>query len=301
MSRKSSNASNRVAPLQDINNHNPPAQPNGVLNAAFSPAQHGFSPAQHGFSPTKHRFSPTKQDIITSKHGSRPGSANSQLRKSAWERAQEQYAQQEKEKTKSRYKTLQVNNEDEILQTTHCLDKEMVAKVFKTKKFTSYKLERLYQRYFFKLNQNNLTVLLAILMVTCVIWIIFHYVGGSTTITKGIILGVILVCFIFGEIFCNRSAFNPFQMTLICYLILVILGVITVLVMVDATPRSASEGVWCTLFFIYMVYTLMPVRMRVSVIGGLSLAVIQIVCAASINHMDQPFLWKQVSIIYSLN
>jgi hypothetical protein len=41
--------------------------------------------------------------------------------------------------------------------------------------------------------------------------------------------------------------------------------------------RSAASGVWCTMFFIYMTYTLLALHLQECVVSGLMLAVTQLV------------------------
>ena len=60
-------------------------------------------------------------------------------------------------------------------------------------------------------------------------------------------------------------------------------------------PRGASEGVWWSVFFIYIIYTLLPVRMRAAVISGLTLSIIHVATTWTANQEDS-FLWKQVGL-----
>jgi hypothetical protein len=45
--------------------------------------------------------------------------------------------------------------------------------------------------------------------------------------------------------------------------------------------RSAASGVWCTMFFIYMTYTLLALHLQECVVSGLLLAVTQLVTIQS--------------------
>ena len=228
----------------------------------------------------------------------RPPTANSQTRKSAWERAQEKY--QEQERLEKRSAGNKVHDDDDVtVISQRCLDRNSIEEIFQSKKFKDVNLESLYQRYFFKLNQYNLSILMGLLTAICVILIVFHYLGGSQSLQKGIILGIIFVTFILLELLCNKNSFNHIQLVIVCYIVLVLLVTMTILVTLDAEPRTASEGVWCTVFFIYMVYIALPIRMRLCVLGGVSLSVIQVACSISKNHTDW-FLWKQVSCGASL-
>ncbi|XP_044141015.1 LOW QUALITY PROTEIN: adenylate cyclase type 6 [Bufo gargarizans] len=67
-----------------------------------------------------------------------------------------------------------------------------------------------------------------------------------------------------------------------------ILGVLMV------SPRSASEGIWWSVFFIYIIYTLLPVRMRAAVLSGVVLSSLHLIISWWLNKNDD-FLWKQLS------
>ncbi|CAH1788216.1 unnamed protein product [Owenia fusiformis] len=223
---------------------------------------------------------------------SRPGTGNSMNRKSAWERAAEEYEQSQIKKKLEKHQK-PVIEEATLIHDSKCFDVQTIRTVFKSKKFKDPRLEKLYQRYFFKWNQNNLTVLMALLAFICLVLIVFHYVGGAITVIKGISLGFIFILFIVMEVLCNRNAFTQLQMNIMKYVIMSMLVCMTLLATIDNDPRSASEGVWCTVFFVYMVYTLVPLRMRLSVLGGIILSVIQVICSVAMNYSDS-YLWKQV-------
>jgi len=172
---------------------------------------------------------------------------------------------------------------------------QTVSKVFRSKKFKSEKLERLYQRYFFRLNQSSLSQLVILLVVVCGVLMAFYYGEGRLVPVYGIVLGVLLSLFVILLFMCNRNSFTQKQLSATCYFLLAAIAVIVVLAVTAADPRIASEAVWITIFCIYLVYTLLPVRMRVAVLSGSVLAVIHTACAGGINREDEGFLWKQVS------
>ena len=122
----------------------------------------------------------------------------------------------------------------------------------------------------------------------------FHYGAGLRTVFKGVFLGLFEVVFVALGILCNRSAFTPKQLRFVCYVLLVLLGAIVIIDVLDTEPRSATAGVWTTVFFIYLIYTLLPVRMRLAVLFGMIYGIIHTACAIGRNSRDD-FLWKQVS------
>jgi adenylate cyclase 5 len=138
-----------------------------------------------------------------------------------------------------------------------------------------------------------LTMLIALVAIMCVILIVFCYMGGSREVTQGLVLGIILLTLIGLEIWTRWAMYNQYQLVIACYVVLALLPVIIMVVSLDADPRTGSAGVWSTIFCISMVYMLLPLRMRLSVIAGFSLAAIHICCTAAMNAADN-YIWKQI-------
>ena len=253
---------------------------NGILKSADQNRSHKKTVFEHLYIKPHVKVSP----IDDVSNGQVPSSTS---RKSAWEKAQE--AQQ----TPSHRRRGTNDSQDDLLYKEKWFEQRTYKHIFKTKRFKDPKLEKLYQRYFFKLNQYNLTILMGVFCVIAVLLIIFYYISGATLPMRGICLGLILVIFIFLEVLCNRSTFDQKQSSLVCYVISLMLCGFVALIAADNDPRSASDSVWCTVLFIYMTYALLPVRMRLAVLGANSLALIHLIIAIARNHQDS-FAWKQV-------
>ncbi|XP_045909829.1 adenylate cyclase type 5 isoform X1 [Micropterus dolomieu] len=170
-----------------------------------------------------------------------------------------------------------------------------VMHIFKSKKFQSEKLERLYQRYFFRLNQSSLTMLMAVLVLVFTVMLGFHCSGGTTrpSVTYVVVFSVAIFLTLILMVVCNRNGFHQDHMWIVCYLVIVVVLVIQVVGVLLVQPRSASEGIWWTVFFIHVIYTLLPVRMRAAVITGVILSAIHVTVSWTLNGMDS-FLWKQI-------
>lgn len=168
-----------------------------------------------------------------------------------------------------------------------------VVRVFQSKKFQSTKLERLYQRYFFRLNQSSLTMLMGVLVVVCGVMLTFHCVHMNLSAAYISVLSVAMALFLVMMVVCNRNGFHQDYMWIVSYLVIGVLIVVQVFGVLMVFPRSASEGVWWTVFFIYIIYTLLPVRMRAAVVSGAVLSVIHVVTAWQLNQEDK-FIFKQV-------
>lgn len=174
--------------------------------------------------------------------------------------------------------------------------KEKMKNVFKTKKFKDQDLEILYKRYFFKQSQQKLTVLMLILILLCIVLTILNYIEDSKTIPLGIILGIIVIFLVGLEIWCNWPTFMPWHLVYLSFVLICVLFVMEVSLIFVVNPRTSSEAVWCAMFFIYMVYTMMPIRMKAAVVGGFGLAVCHVIFTLSRNHEDGSFLIKQVCV-----
>ncbi|KAG7220697.1 hypothetical protein INR49_017811, partial [Caranx melampygus] len=164
--------------------------------------------------------------------------------------------------------------------------------VFQSKKFQSAKLERLYQRYFFRLNQSSLTMLMGVLVVVCGVMLTFHCIHAPPDETYISVLCVAMALFLAMMVVCNRNGFHQDYMWIVSYLVIGVLIVVQVFGVLMVKPRSASEGIWWTVFFIYIIYTLLPVRMRAAVLSGAVLSIIHIVTAWQLNQEDK-FIFKQ--------
>uniref|UniRef100_A0A671TE59 adenylate cyclase n=1 Tax=Sinocyclocheilus anshuiensis TaxID=1608454 RepID=A0A671TE59_9TELE len=161
-----------------------------------------------------------------------------------------------------------------------------LAHVFQSKKFKSAKLERLYQRYFFRLNQSSLTMLMGVLVVVCGVMLAFHCVQGPPDVAFASVLSVAMGLFLALMVVCNRNGFHQDYMWIVSYLVMAVLVVVQVFGLLMVAPPSASEGIWWTVFFIYIIYTLLPVRMRAAVITGAVLSTIHMIMAWRLNYED---------------
>ncbi|XP_058265628.1 adenylate cyclase type 6 [Hemibagrus wyckioides] len=170
-----------------------------------------------------------------------------------------------------------------------------LAHVFQSKQFESAKLERLYQRYFFRLNQSSLTMLMGVLVLVCGLMLTFHcvYRTQDVNVIYVSVLCVAMALFLAMMVVCNRTGFHQDCMWIVSYLVVAVLVVVQAFGVFMVEPRSASEGVWTSVFFVYIIYTLLPVRMTAAVLCGMALSSIHLITAWQLNQEDS-FLWKQL-------
>uniref|UniRef100_A0A8C2EKP0 adenylate cyclase n=1 Tax=Cyprinus carpio TaxID=7962 RepID=A0A8C2EKP0_CYPCA len=189
-------------------------------------------------------------------------------------------------------KSVDLGFEDGSVTAADCWQR--VVRVFQSKKFQSRKLERLYQRYFFRLNQSSLTMLMGVLVIVCGVMLTFHCIHGPPYVVYACVLSVAMALFLALMVVCNRNGFHQDYMWMVSYLVIGVLIVVQVFGVLMVAPRSASEGIWWSVFFIYIIYTLLPVRMRAAVLSGGVLSSIHLLTTWRINQDDE-FLWKQLS------
>uniref|UniRef100_A0AAY4C576 adenylate cyclase n=1 Tax=Denticeps clupeoides TaxID=299321 RepID=A0AAY4C576_9TELE len=168
-----------------------------------------------------------------------------------------------------------------------------VRQIFSSKKFQSEKLERLYQRYFFRLNQSSLTMLMAVLLLLCAVMLAFHCAAGDSSVAYVLVFSLAILLILVLMVVCNRTGFHQDHMWVVCYSMILLVLVIQVTGVLLVEPRSPSEGIWWTVFFIHVVYTLLPVRMRAAVITGAALSAIHVAVSWKLNEVDV-LLWKQL-------
>ncbi|XP_010878028.1 adenylate cyclase type 5 isoform X2 [Esox lucius] len=168
-----------------------------------------------------------------------------------------------------------------------------VMQIFRSKKFQSEKLEKLYQRYFFRLNQSSLTMLMAVLILVCSVMLAFECAGGGCRITYVVVFSLAILLILILIVLCNRNGFHQDHMWIVCYVVILVVLVVQVIGVLLVKPQSASEGIWWTVFFIHVIYTLLPVRMRAAVITGVILSTIHVAVSWKSNEKDA-FIWKQI-------
>uniref|UniRef100_A0A4W5RAU9 adenylate cyclase n=1 Tax=Hucho hucho TaxID=62062 RepID=A0A4W5RAU9_9TELE len=128
----------------------------------------------------------------------------------------------------------------------------------------------------------------------CAIMLAFHCVHAPPNVAYASVLSVAMVLFLSMMVVCNRNGFHQDYMWIVSYLVIGVLLVVQVFGVLMVAPRSASEGIWWAVFFVYIIYTLLPVRMRAAVLSGGVLSTIHLITAWQLNQKDV-FLWKQLS------
>ncbi|XP_046651444.1 adenylate cyclase type 6-like [Daphnia pulicaria] len=171
---------------------------------------------------------------------------------------------------------------------------QLLKRVFRSHRFKDVHVEVLYQRYFLRMNQTNLTSLLALLIATALVFTALNYaIGGNQGLLQGVIIGLFALLYVGLELLVTRSFLNEVYLIVFSYIILASFVGTELVLALDNARKSAVAGAWSTVFFIYITYTFLPLHVRESSICGCLLGVTQLACALSLNFEDTN-IWKQI-------
>ena len=82
-------------------------------------------------------------------------------------------------------------------------------------------VEVLYQRYFLRMNQNNMTSLLSLLITIAITMIIVNYhLSSADSIMQGVTLGVFSIMYLILVILMTRSFLNEVYLIIFSYIVL---------------------------------------------------------------------------------
>ena len=108
-------------------------------------------------------------------------------------------------------------------------------------------MEVLYQRYFLRMNQNNMTSLLSLLIAIAITMIVVnYYLSEADSIMQGVTLGVFSIMYLILVILMTRSFLNEVYLIIFSYIVLAsffgieVSGVVVVVVMMASVHRASS-------------------------------------------------------------
>ena len=82
-------------------------------------------------------------------------------------------------------------------------------------------MEVLYQRYFLRMNQNNMTSLLSLLIAIAITMIVVnYYLSEADSIMQGVTLGVFSIMYLILVILMTRSFLNEVYLIIFSYIVL---------------------------------------------------------------------------------
>uniref|UniRef100_A0A6I8PB19 Adenylate cyclase type 5 n=1 Tax=Ornithorhynchus anatinus TaxID=9258 RepID=A0A6I8PB19_ORNAN len=124
-----------------------------------------------------------------------------------------------------------------------------------------------------------------------------HAARGRDHLPFAAVLAGAVVAVLVLAVLCNRADFHQDQLGLACYALMAVLLAVQAagILLPPPPPHSASDGLWWTVFCVYTVYTLLPVRMRAAVLSGLLLSAIHLGLALRARAHDRALLRQLVS------
>jgi adenylate cyclase 5 len=91
----------------------------------------------------------------------------------------------------------------------------------------------------------------------------------------------------------SRPALNELYLLGVSYVVVATFLALEVTLATSTRPRAPSTGVGAAMFFIYLTYSLLPIRLQEAVGAGIVLSAAQLACVLYIHYEDA--VWRQVS------
>ncbi|XP_069690634.1 adenylate cyclase type 6 isoform X2 [Periplaneta americana] len=179
--------------------------------------------------------------------------------------------------------------------------RRLLHRLCRSHRFKNLQVEMLYQRYFLRMNQSNMTHLLGLLLALCSVLGLFELatalfsnsglrepgllaVGMTLTCCSAVYAGLVAVL--------SRPALNELYLLGVSYVVVATFLALEVTLATATRPRAPSTGVGASMFFIYLTYSLLPIRLQEAVGAGTVLSVAHVACILYLHH-DDP-IWRQV-------
>ncbi|KAK4879136.1 hypothetical protein RN001_007282, partial [Aquatica leii] len=166
--------------------------------------------------------------------------------------------------------------------------KKLFKNICKTPQFTDPQVEMLYQRYFLKMNQSNMTCLISLLLLFCIgLFILtsvdllpkenkissdrlnkllgFLCTSGTCVVIYGILLTIL-----------SRPAMNEVYLIIISYFVLITFLALEICVSIYSGKDRPTAGTIIGLTCTYLTYALLPIRLKDAFLSGVVLAGIDI-------------------------
>jgi adenylate cyclase 5 len=91
----------------------------------------------------------------------------------------------------------------------------------------------------------------------------------------------------------SRPALNELYLLGVSYVVVATFLALEVTLAISTRPRAPSTGVGAAMFFIYLTYSLLPIRLQEAVGSGVVLSVAQLACVLYLHREETT--WRQVS------
>ncbi|KAK5646083.1 hypothetical protein RI129_004547 [Pyrocoelia pectoralis] len=167
--------------------------------------------------------------------------------------------------------------------------KKLIKNICTTPQFTDPQVEMLYQRYFLKMNQSNMTSLISLLLLFCIgLFVLtsidllpketkissdrlnkllgFLCTSGACVVIYGILLTIL-----------SRPAMNEVYLIIISYFILTTFLALEICTLIYSGKQRPIVGTIITFTCTYLTYALLPIRLKDALLSGFVLAGIDII------------------------
>lgn len=184
-------------------------------------------------------------------------------------------------------------------------------------RFENMELELLYQRYIFKLQQSSIISVLVLFSLLTVTLAILQFYYQRTITLIGLYCAIQFIAFI--GLFLISFKMQDTQLLALCYVILlfcVLFSLIFAPVNINMKTdelieeeeqewslmkwwhrqSNPSEGIWQSVFVIFLTYTMLPIKTRIALFIGLFLSSFHIGISFVDNHhfTTESLYWQQV-------
>ena len=169
--------------------------------------------------------------------------------------------------------------------------------------FEDVALEKLYNIFVYKLQLSSLKCMVVIAIIITTLLCVFNFVfvsGITLENTCYIILCVLFVCIL---IFLHTRYMKVTRLKVMSVVVLFLylcFAVISLPINFSNRPYkhfAPADGLWPTLVTIFVIYTLLPLRIFVAFVSGFLLSVLHTLIAIFLTETYEWLLWRQVSSI----
>ena len=179
--------------------------------------------------------------------------------------------------------------------------KMALARLFNRHRFENNELERLFQRYVFKLQHNSISSFVALFIVLTSVMAILSFILVQRPTITNMYHSLHCLVFVVLFVFLATKSMEDTYLNYVCYCILVFsIGFSIVNLPVsfgmDNTARVFAEGdgVWQIVLVIFLVYGKLPLKSFLAVGTGICLPILHLLVSGFITENQLNWKWQQV-------
>lgn len=200
-------------------------------------------------------------------------------RKSAWDQVEEEYKRQRVLSAQDPMKDVlerldQEASRDEANKRLRFAPSVWWRSLFRIRRFDNHKMESLYQQYFFNSYKSSVEIALTYLAVLAAFLLALYYGTGGRSAVFGILMSVILVALLLSVCVFLRRQLAPILLKVDIGLALFAAVIIDFASEWCLSPNhSLLTLCWLSVLLIFVIYTMIPLPLCLSLAAGLTLGV----------------------------